>query len=236
MFYAVKRPAVLLPAVCLAVGFLLGLVFPFSWTESPAPPAAPASGTANVPNTVQAGAEPGASAGNAAAPLDAQDNLSLLKAACAVNQALKEKNYAALAARVHPQKGVTFTPYSCVDFETDLTFTSGQLKNLAQDGTVYAWGFVDGRGSLIEMTIEQYIDRYVFNADYAMAPQVGIDQIIMSGNALENISEAYPGCRFVDFCCPGGGDGMDWNSLKLVFEPGESGWLLVGIVHGEWTV
>ncbi len=209
MFYAVKRPAVLLPAVCLAVGFLLGLVFPFSWEESPAPPPDPGGGAGTVPVTVQAGA---------------------------VNQALKEKNSAALAARVHPQKGVTFTPYSCVDFETDLTFTSGQLKNLAQDGTVYAWGFVDGRGSLIEMTIEQYIDRYVFNADYAMAPQVGIDQIIMSGNALENVSEAYPGCRFVDFCCPGGGDGMDWNSLKLVFEPGESGWLLVGIVHGEWTV
>jgi len=29
--------------------------------------------------------------------------------------------------------------------------------------------------------------------------------------------------------------GMDWRSLVLIFEEDNVDWLLVGIVHGEWT-
>jgi len=230
VFCRVKRPAIFSAILCLLVGALLGMLLPSPW-ERPAVPRDPAPavspGDAAVP--------PAASSGVSAPPLDAQDNLSLLEAACAVGRALRDGDRAALAARAHPLKGVTFTPYSSVDFETDLAFTPDQLQAMAQDKTVYAWGFVDGRGSLIEMTMSQYFERYVWDADYTKAPRVGLDQVIMGGNALENVAEAYPGCRFVDFCFPGS-DGTDWTSLKLVFEPGESRWLLVGIVHGEWTV
>ncbi len=249
---AVKRPTVLISSLCVIIGFLLGIIFPRSWEKQgvQTPPAAnTAPNPAPAPDAAvpipKAATAPGASAGGvssapAQSPLDVKDNLSLLEAACAVNRALKNGDYASLAAAAHPTKGVTFTPYSSVDPETDLTFTPDQLRNLAQDATVYAWGFVDGRGSLIEMTVTDYLKRYVYNADYTKAPQVGVDQVMMQGNALENIAEAYPDGRFVDFCYPNGLDsaseGMDWCSLKLAFEPGESGWLLVGIVHGEWTI
>ncbi|MEM5779830.1 MAG: hypothetical protein AAGU02_01635, partial [Lawsonibacter sp.] len=172
-------------------------------------------------------------------PLDSKDNLSLLNAACYVVQALKTEDYAAVATVVHPEKGVTFTPYSTVDFTSDRTFTREQIKNLSQDNTVYAWGLTDGRGSLISMTMTQYFATYVWNADYTQAPQIGVDQIIMGGNALENLKDAYPGCRFVDLCFPGldsAKQGLDWCSLKLVFAPGDTNWYLVGIIHGQWTI
>ncbi len=249
----VKRPVALVSACCLIIGFLLGIIFPRFWEKrgvqppvsntAPVSPAPAPDATLPLPEAPTSPiASPGgaAAAGGAVQPLDPKDNLSLLEAACAVNRALKNKDYAALAAAAHPTKGVTFTPYSSVDPETDLTFTPDQLGNLAQDATVYAWGFVDGRGNLIEMTVTDYLARYVYNADYTQAPQVGVDQVLMKGNALENVAEAYPQGRFVDFCYPNGVNsaekGMDWCSLKLVFEPGETGWLLVGIVHGEWTV
>jgi len=249
---SVKRPVALVSSLCLIIGFLLGIIFPRFWekrgVQAPAANASPVA-PSQVPDTTlplpEASPSPKSSAGAAPAggalqPLDPKDNLSLLEAACAVNRALKNGDYAALAAAAHPVKGVTFTPYSSVDPETDLTFSPEQLRNLAQDKTVYAWGFVDGRGSLIEMTMADYLARYVYNADYTQAPQVGVDQVLMQGNALENIAEAYPEGRFVDFCYPNGLDsasgGMDWCSLKLAFEPGDTGWLLVGIVHGEWTV
>ena len=115
----------------------------------------------------------------------------------------------------------------------------GEIQGLEEDPRVYTWGFEDGRGNPIQMTISQYVDRYVFNQDYTQASEIGIDKIMISGNALENITTAYPGCRFVDFCIPSidpVNEGLDWCSLKLVFELGESGWLLVGVVHGEWTI
>ena len=82
-------------------------------------------------------------------------------------------------------------------------------------------------------------DRYVYDRDYTQVPQIGVDRIMTGGNALENLAEAYPGCRFVDFAFPSAdpvNDGLDWSSLKLVFQPGEFRWLLVGVVHGEWTI
>lgn len=86
--------------------------------------------------------------------------------------------------------------------------------------TVYTWGVSDGLGSLIELTPAEYFSTYVFNTDYTQAPEIGVDRILQSGNALENLTEAYPGCRFVEFHFPGldpANAGLDWCSLKLVF-------------------
>ena len=230
-----KRPVILCAALCLTAGLLLGGILPMPWDR-------PAVVTVTSETIIHApdGSQPqSSSALTAPEPLNSKDNFPLLNTACAVVRALEEEDYATLAAFVHPDRGVTFTPYSTVDFEVDHRFTRDQIKALAGDKTVYTWGVVDGRGSLIELTMEQYFARYVFDADYTQAPQIGVDQILMSGNALENLTEAYPGCRFVDFCFPGldpAYEGMDWRSLKLVFAPGEVSWLLVGIVHGEWTI
>lgn len=234
-----KRSVLPVAAFCLLTGFLLGGIFPFPWSLRetvvlpPTPSAlsnAPAAGTASVTDS-STQTEP--------STLLPSDNFPLLNTACAVLHALKEEDYSQVASFVHPEKGVTFTPYSAVDPERDLTLSAAQIQGLAEDPQVYTWGFEDGRGDPIQMTIAQYVDRYVFNQDYTQASEIGIDQVMISGNALENLAAAYPGCRFVDFCIPGidpANEGMDWCSLKLVFEPGESGWLLVGMVHGEWTI
>lgn len=173
------------------------------------------------------------------AALDPEDNYGLMSASYQVLKALKDKDYAQLASSVHPSKGVTFTPYSTVEPGINVNLSSVQISKLASDETIYTWGYVDGRGSLIEMTIPQYLESYVYDADYSQAPEVGIDRVLISGNALENVAVAYPGCRYVDFCYPSVDpvyQGLDWHSLKLVFEPSETRWLLVGIIHSQWTI
>ena len=230
-----KRPMVLSCALCLLAGLLIGGILPMPWDKDrPSVPAnamliSPASSDGSQTGT--SGSDPNA--------LDSQDNFSLLNTACYAVHLFQEKDYAALAKLVHPERGVTFTPYSTVTPESDLNFSPGQIETLAADQTVYTWGFMDGSGSPIAMTFPQYIDQYVFNADYTQASQIGIDQIIYTGNALENLHEVYTGCRFVDFSLPGrngSNQGLDWNSLKLVFAPGETCWQLVGVVHSQWTI
>lgn len=231
-----KRSLFVCSALCLILGVLIGSLLPMPWDE-PSVPDTPAlmhiipSDTSSQSVSTQTD--------SSQAALNSSDNFPLLNAACAVVRALRQKDYSTVASFAHPKKGVTFTPYSTVSPETDLSFTREQIMNLSQDASIYTWGSVDGRGSPIEMSMGQYFDRYVFNADYSQAPCIGVDQIIMRGNALENLTEAYPQGRFVDFCFPKltqAGEGLDWCSLKLVFEPGDSNWLLVGVVHGEWTV
>ena len=213
-----KRLTVISCLLCLFAGFLAGGLLPMPWDREKVPPA----GT-----IVQPPASSGSQSGNAAgspnstpaAALNSSDNFTLLGAAGYVAEALRDGDYAALAAIVHPEKGVTFTPYSSVDSETDNTLTKEQIRTLTEDSTVYTWGFTDGAGDPIRMTAAQYLAAYVFDKDYTRAPQVGIDRVMVSGNSLENVAEAYPGCRFVDFSFPGT-NGTDWTSLKVVLEPG----------------
>lgn len=222
--------------LCLVIGLLVGILLPINLLEDAPNP------TPNTFTPPPGASKPEGSASASAsqtAPLDPVSNFPLLGSACAVNRCLQQQNWAALSAYVHPEQGVTFTPYSTVEPESNLTFSADQIKNLSQDQTVYTWGFEDGRGDPIQMTILQYYERYVYDKDYTQAPEIGVDRIITGGNALENLAEAYPGCRFVDFCFPSAdpiNDGLDWSSLKLVFQPGEEHWYLVGIVHGEWTI
>lgn len=170
--------------------------------------------------------------------LDTTDNGPLLQRAASVLQALKGRDYAALAAYAHPNYGVQFTPYSTVQPERDLRLTPQQLAGLASDPTVYTWGTTDGSGAPIRMSGPEYFERYVFNVDYTQAPVIGVDTVMESGNALENVADTFPDCRFVEYHFPGidpKNQGFDWCSLKVVFSPYQDGWYLVGLIHSEWT-
>ena len=220
--------------IALALGLVLGAHLP----HQAAPPSD--SGDTAMPSpSVFADSTAPAPPANSVSVASQPDNFSLLYAACAVAQSIREQDYAALASYVHPQQGVTFMPYSTVHPQEDLTFTAGQIRDLANDETVYTWGFADGKGAPIQMTLEEYFAAYVFSTDYTQAPHLGIDQIIMNGNALENLAEAYPDCHFVDFCFPSlnsVNQGQDWCSLKVVFQTYQDTWKLVALVHGQWTI
>lgn len=227
-------------ALCLVIGLLVGILLPVDF-QGEDKPAAPGGNSVFTPPPGASQPEGGSSAAASveAPPLDREDNFPLLSAACAVNRCLQRQDWSTLSAYVHPERGVTFTPYSTVEPDSDLNFSADQIKTLAQDQNVYTWGFEDGRGDPIQMTILQYFERYVYDRDYTQAPEIGVDRIITGGNALENLAEAYPGCRFVDFGFPSAdpvNDGLDWSSLKLVFQPEGEHWYLVGVVHGEWTI
>ena len=166
------------------------------------------------------------------------DSLTLLNRGFAVLEALKERDYETLATYVH-SSGVRFTPYSTVDPAQDLVLTPAQIAGAAADTQVYSWGFVDGSGEPIELTISDYFARFVFNADYTEATRIGINQVVQGGNALENVADSYPDGVFLDFnfsSLDPSLEGLDWCSLKLVFLMEQDSLKLVGILHGEWTI
>lgn len=172
-------------------------------------------------------------------PLDPKDNTLLLEAGNQVLEALKERDLPSLATLAHPEFGVTFTPYSTVSLETDINLKPQPLSQAQSDKTRYIWGITHGTGGPIQLTISAYIDEYVFNADYTQAPLIGVDKVLASGNSLENVQEAYPDARFIEYYFPGvdpANEGFDWCALKLVFQEWNGAYKLVGIIHSEWTI
>lgn len=173
------------------------------------------------------------------ATLDVEDNTVLLESAANAVAALQKQDYAGLSALAHPEKGVVFAPYSTVDLNTNVALTCNQIAGAPTDTTLYQWGVADGSGDPISLTIKDYFDRYVYNADYANAPVIGIDQVIGQGNALENVKDVFHDARFVEYYFPGLNPeygGFDWCGLKLVFAPYQEAYRLVAVIHSEWTI
>jgi hypothetical protein len=156
----------------------------------------------------------------------------------AVIQALRDQDMEKLSTFVHPDKGVRFSPYTYVS-DQDQLFHAGQVRNLWADPTVYHWGIFDGSGEPIRLSFPLYFTRFIYDNDFARPAQIGFNQEIGSGNTINNIRLFYPNAQFVEYHFPGQDPqygGLDWKSLRLVFEEKEGVWYLVGVVHDEWTV
>ncbi|NLM60486.1 MAG: hypothetical protein GX193_00215 [Clostridiales bacterium] len=165
-------------------------------------------------------------------------NKDLLDDAYSVLTAIRDRNYSALAGWIHPELGVLFTPYSTVEPDVNLHFSAEVVKGFETSEDTYVWGTVDGVGSPITMTPSAYFDRYVYDAEYAEAPVIGINTVVRTGNSLENVKDVFPDAEFVEFHFPGSEEHsyIDWKSLKLVFSDTERGRKLIAIIHSEWTI
>ncbi|WP_010243822.1 GerMN domain-containing protein [Acetivibrio cellulolyticus] len=153
--------------------------------------------------------------------------------------AIKEKDMKMLAQLVHPVKGVLFSPYSNIDLEKNRVFTQGQISNMLKSETIYNWGAYDGSGEPIKLTFAQYYDKFVYDRDFKNAEKIAYNQLQQSGNIIVNIKDVYPEGQFYDYYFSGFNpeySGMDWESLRLVYEKYNGQWYLVCIAHGQWTI
>lgn len=156
-----------------------------------------------------------------------------------VIEAIKNKDMIKFSTFAHPILGVRFSPYSYVDTENNLVFTSSDLQNIFSRSQKYTWGSFDGTGFPIELTFDEYYKQFIYNQDYANADDVAYNKIIGHGNTLNNNFEVYPNAIIVEFHFPGFDpkyEGMDWSSLRLVFVKENNVWYIVGIIHDQWTI
>ncbi|NMA84729.1 MAG: hypothetical protein GX962_12815 [Epulopiscium sp.] len=156
-----------------------------------------------------------------------------------VIEALKNKDIGAIQKMIHPTKGVRFSPYSYIDVENDLVFSAEEFGTLFTSATPLTFGAYDGSGEPITVSFKEYYDRFVYDVDFADAEMIGRNVSIGKGNTVNNIEEAYPEAAFVEYYFSGFNPeyaGIDWRSLRLVFEEEQGKYYLVGVIHDEWTI
>jgi predicted small secreted protein len=161
----------------------------------------------------------------------------VLELGISVLEILKAKDWGALGSLVHPEQGLTFSPYGYVDIDNAVCLGAGDVKALESDESVRNWGILDGKGDPIELTFAEYYDRFIFDRDFTKAPQVAIDKIIRS-NMENNLFVFGNGASFIEFHIPSDDPDMDmdWVSLRLVFGAYEGDLYLAAIVHDQWTI
>jgi len=167
-----------------------------------------------------------------------EDQTAVSPLSAAVLQVLKDEDIQSLASFIHPQQGLRFSPYATV-LEDQLVFTPSQLIEQARNPQTLTWGTWDGSGGPIEMSFADYFQRFVYSKDFSQADQVSFDRRVGQGNSLDNSQEFYPGAQVVEYYISGKDPnygGMDWQSLRLVFQQLHGRWYLSGIIHDEWTI
>lgn len=153
--------------------------------------------------------------------------------------AISSKDAETISEYVHPVKGVRFTPYTFVYLEQEVVFNKEEVKNFFKDKEIYVWGFYDGIGDEIKLTPSEYYEKFIYPEDFANAEKIGYNEVLSFGNAMENQFEVYENPIVVEYYFSGFNpeyEGMDWRSLRLVFEQYEGSWKLVGIISNQWTI
>lgn len=149
------------------------------------------------------------------------------------------KDAKGISEYVHPKKGVRFTPYTYVSLEDDLVFNKEEIKTIFDNKNIYTWGHYDGSGEEINLTPSEYYEAFVYSKDFLNAPEVGYNKVLSLGNMIENQFDVYDNPIVVEYYFSGFDpeyEGIDWRSLRLVFEAYENDWRLVGVINNQWTI
>jgi hypothetical protein len=155
--------------------------------------------------------------------------------------AIKNKNYFSVVNFIDPILGVRFSPYAYVDTVDNVILSkekfAQQSKSVNQDKIV--WGVIDPTGESINVTLNDYMQKFVYDVDFIKPEKRSVNKFIGGGNSLNNLKLIYKNCDFTESYFSGFEEkygGMDWRSLRLVFKERQGRFLLVGIVHDKWTI
>ncbi len=154
-----------------------------------------------------------------------------------VFSAIKNKDIAKLASFVHPGKGIIFSPYASVS-EKNVLLKSSDVVPAYSGNKIYLWGYTDGKGDPMNYTFKEYFDKFVYS-DFSKFTQTGYNKILGGGNSTNNAFDYFPNAIIVEYYNPGTDskyEGMDWESLRLVFQEKDGVWFLVGVIRDEWTI
>lgn len=164
---------------------------------------------------------------------------SLLSTALEVMEVIADEDMSGLSAYIDQTQGVRFSPYGYIDVQNHQVFTAAQVSGLMNDPQIFSWGSYDGTGDPIDLNFADYFEDFVYDEDFLYPHIIGNNVLIGKGNTLNNIAQVYPNGEFVEFHFTGFDtqyEGMDWTSLRLVFEENNGTWFLIGIVHDQWTI
>ena len=163
----------------------------------------------------------------------------LLNRTFEITTLLDKKDYIRLADFFHPTEGVRFTPYGYIDTTKDIKLTKDQFLSQLKSKSKKHWGSYDGSGDPINLTVEEYLKKFVYDVKFLQPEQLSVNKALGQGNSLDNLSAIYPDASYTESYFSGFDKkygGLDWRSLRLIFKQQGGQIYLVGVIHGQWTI
>jgi len=156
-----------------------------------------------------------------------------------VAHSINNKDMIKLSDYIHPDKGVRFSQNGRVLIKTNLVFKAEQVNEFLKDSKKYIWGAYSGPGDDIELNPKEYLEEFVFNKDYETAKFGYNEKLSRSGYNEDYQETVYPNSIMTEYYFKGKDpklEGLDWTSLRFIFELYKDNWYLVGIISNQQTI
>jgi hypothetical protein len=168
-----------------------------------------------------------------------KNDTALMNLSVSILKYLKIKDIKKLAEFIDSSSPVRFSPYGYVDTLHDKKLSAKELMAYSKNQKKIHWGIYDGTGYPINLSLNKYFEKFVYDMDFLNAKQKSINKIISGGSTYNNLVSIYPDCDFTQFYFPGSEakyNGMDWKALVLVFKKDGGIYYLVGLIHDQWRI
>lgn len=152
-------------------------------------------------------------------------------------KALEEKDDKKFIGYIHPEKGVQFSMYAFINDEKDKQFSKKEFEKYIHSNVKFTWGEKDGSGEKLILSLSDYLQSWVLKADFSNS-NFSVNKFQGQGNSLNNLEEMYPRAVFTENYIAGTEKygGMDWKTLRFVFEKFAGKYYLVAVINDEWTI
>jgi hypothetical protein len=153
-------------------------------------------------------------------------------------QLVAAEDYAGLA-RFIGDDGIAFYPYGVGDTTKSTVLSRTLFLELLKNNSKLVWGYSDGTGDTIRLTIPQYFKKHVYDVPFLKAEQTSVNKLVDPDSAISKAPAVYANHSFVQFYFPGFKEeyeGLDWKSLLLVFKQQQSKLYLVAVIHNRWKI
>ena len=162
---------------------------------------------------------------------------------------VKNKDFTSLSNFVDEESGLLLLPYYTYGDNQGRKLTKEEVKNFFMDTQEKMWGYQDGSGQEMFFTNIKYYEKYIYSYDFLRLGKESLNTSLVNGNTLpldQVLSEIFKlqisqgkKIQYIEYYISGFDpkyEGMDWESLALIFLNIKRQWKLVSIMHNQWTI
>lgn len=156
-----------------------------------------------------------------------------------VVQHIATGDWDSLAKRVHPEKGVLFSPCAYVEPKERIAMKPSEVANLTFDKRIRNWGPQIVEEGDILLSFSDYIKEHLYNLPYNSVEPGKLNEYIRNSQVMSNIDSGVFSDEFIfyEFHVPDNISSQgSWGSLRVVLEKVEQRWFLVGLVNDGMSI
>jgi len=141
-----------------------------------------------------------------------------------------DQNFIRITKYVNDKKGLLITMYPVIALKYDPVFTKQQISKFKNTKEEYKWGLEEGSGEMFLGTPNKFFSTFM-DIELNRISRVGMNTMLTTPGYKENQWDVFSNSIVIEYYVNPSSEfsGMDWLSVRLIFEKIDNKYYLVGL-------